>query len=690
MVASDPAAVDVSNGAGGARAVAASAAPKPITVGFISNFVSAKEGDAGTHPLSFTLQLSAPSAIPVVAHYTTDGPMSYDNGTRNVDYVATTGSVTFAPGELTKTVNVDIIGDRDYEPNESFTIVLSAAEGAAIVQAFVEGQRSPTATGYIINDDASSVPTVAFNSAFLTVYEGDSGVQHLITQVQLSAVASAPVTVTYATATHALDAYEPYGVATGDVDYAVIAGTLVFAPGELSKNIAIDIFGDHIVEGDEIFHVDITSVTGANIATMYAEGDRSPSLQVIIHNDDAAHTNVAASGTLAIRGGMVAGQSVTAVNAIVDPDGIGLVTYRWYADGALLATGSGNTFAIDATLLDRSLRVTASYTDLYGSNELVSSAQSPTVIAANHPTEGSISVSGLAVAGNLLSVFNALRDADGAGSFAYRWQASADGLAWSDIGGATGSTLVVAPAQAGQQIRIAASYVDGHGSAESVVSAALGTAAADQLAGTPRHDTILAGGGDDTIAASGGGDSIDGGAGRDTVVYGALLADYDVVRAGAGITVTTHAGERLADTLSNVERLAFADTDIGFDSVAGQAYRIYQAAFNRAPDRAGLGYWISQMDKGASLDAVAAAFAGSIEFKQAYGIAPSNAAIVAAFYQNVLHRAGDAAGMAFWTGVLDTKGSTVGGVLAGFSESVENQVALVGVVSAGVAFTHFA
>ncbi len=53
-------------------------------------------------------------------------------------------------------------------------------------------------------------------------------------------------------------------------------------------------------------------------------------------------------------------------------------------------------------------------------------------------------------------------------------------------------------------------------------------------------------------------------------------------------------------------------------------------------------------------------------------------------YQNILHRSGEAAGAAYWDGLLDSHTLTREQVLLGFSESQENQAALVGVLAHGI------
>ncbi|MGZ8320417.1 MAG: DUF4214 domain-containing protein [Telluria sp.] len=195
--------------------------------------------------------------------------------------------------------------------------------------------------------------------------------------------------------------------------------------------------------------------------------------------------------------------------------------------------------------------------------------------------------------------------------------------------------------------------------------------------------------GNDRLHASAGSNAIDGGAGTDTVVYALPSAGVAITRSGASVIVT-QAGS--SDMLNGVERLAFADKTIAMDidGVGGAAYRLYQAAFNRVPDEAGLGFWIGQMDKGLSLQDVAAAFVGAPEFERLVGPDPDNRALVDNFYHNVLHRYPDAGGYAYWLGILDSGAATPAQLLVAFSESPENQAALVGTIGNGFSFIPFA
>ncbi|SFV09289.1 Ig-like domain-containing protein [Pseudoduganella namucuonensis] len=208
-------------------------------------------------------------------------------------------------------------------------------------------------------------------------------------------------------------------------------------------------------------------------------------------------------------------------------------------------------------------------------------------------------------------------------------------------------------------------------------------------AGAP--EAVKGSSGADLLLGKSGDDLIDGGAGIDTLKYSGASANFSIVRTSSGFSVTDKLGVNGNDNVTNVERLHFTDSSIALDidGVGGQAYRVYQAAFNRSPDLGGLGYWMAQMDQGASLKEVASGFVASAEFKTAYGANPSNAQIVNQLYQNVLHRAGETAGLDYWVGVLDSKAASVAEVLAGFSESAENQAALIGTIGNGFAYTPY-
>ena len=108
------------------------------------------------------------------------------------------------------------------------------------------------------------------------------------------------------------------------------------------------------------------------------------------------------------------------------------------------------------------------------------------------------------------------------------------------------------------------------------------------------------------------------------------------------------------------------------DDVAEQAYRIYKAAFDRTPDKDGLGYWIQELDKGFALHQVTNSFVISQEFQNLYGADLNNEGFITALYNNVLDRDPDQGGLDYWINDMENNGMSRADVLASFSESAEN------------------
>jgi chitinase len=109
--------------------------------------VSISEGNSGTKNAVFTVTLSAPATSTVTVNYATrDGSATAGVASVGGDYTATSGKLTFSAGQTSKAINVAILGDTIYEPDETFFVDLSAAVNATISRA--------TAVGTILNDDS--------------------------------------------------------------------------------------------------------------------------------------------------------------------------------------------------------------------------------------------------------------------------------------------------------------------------------------------------------------------------------------------------------------------------------------------------------------------------------------------------------------------------------------------------------
>jgi urease beta subunit len=221
------------------------------------------EGDEGNTQATFTVTLSAVSGLPVIVDFATAAGTALAAS----DYITTSGELTFNPGETSKTITVQIVGDRFNEATETFTVRLSNATFATILD--------DTATGTITDNDP--LPSLAIGNVTLT--EGDSGTLNAVFTVTLTGSSSTTVTVAYATAD---------GTATAGSDYAATSGTLTFAPGETSKTISVPVNGDQFEELNETFVVNLTSPTQATIGT--AQGTAT-----ITNNDEGPIEGEAAS-----------------------------------------------------------------------------------------------------------------------------------------------------------------------------------------------------------------------------------------------------------------------------------------------------------------------------------------------------------------------------------------------------------
>lgn len=127
---------------------------------FINN-ASVAEGNSGTTAAAFTVSLSNPSFQTITVNYAT----ADNTATAASDYVAASGTLSFAPGQTSLPLNVTINGDTAIEPNESFSVNLSLPTNAS----FADNQGA----GTILDDDAPELATeensqraIAVNSLF--------------------------------------------------------------------------------------------------------------------------------------------------------------------------------------------------------------------------------------------------------------------------------------------------------------------------------------------------------------------------------------------------------------------------------------------------------------------------------------------------------------------------------------------
>jgi Ca2+-binding RTX toxin-like protein len=210
--------------------------------------------------------------------------------------------------------------------------------------------------------------------------------------------------------------------------------------------------------------------------------------------------NISALGWVTVSGAATQGQTLTASNTLVElDDELGTITYFWEssADGSNWNNvATGTTLTLAEGQVDKQIRAMAWYMDGHGWSNGVYSAATATVANVNDAPSGSVAFTGTVAQNATLTATNTLTDVDGLGTISYQWQLSGDGTNWSNL--TAGSTLTLAEAQVGKQVRVVAKYTDGHGTAESVNSPAATVANVNDaptggvaIAGTPTQGQSL-------------------------------------------------------------------------------------------------------------------------------------------------------------------------------------------------------
>jgi len=213
-----------------------------------------------------------------------------------------------------------------------------------------------------------------------------------------------------------------------------------------------------------------------------------------------------------------------------------------------------------------------------------------------------------------------------------------------------------------------------------------GSASNPNQVGTNHNDIFTPGYGKETF---------DGLGGVNKVVLENARTDYVLTLNAAAQVHVAHKINAATDiTTANVQRLQFADTMLALDIAptdnAGSVYMLYKAAFNRAPDASGMGYWLAQKDGGKNIVTdLAQGFVASKEFTDKYGTDPKNASYVDKLYQNVLDRPGESGGVTYWNQELDAGRISKAAVLVQFATLAEGATKVASLIANGIPYTEY-
>jgi hypothetical protein len=217
----------------------------PGTLDFSSSSYTTLEG-AGV--ATITVNRLGASNLKLSVDYATQAALT-NPATATTDYapISPARTLTFNPGELSKTFQVTIADDSAAEDPENVGLVLSNPKNLTAGAAPQIGPNGPAAL--TINDD--DVSTFKFSAPAYSVHEDDPAGHATITVNRVGAT-NIPASVDYATSN---------GTAAAGSDYTAAAGTIDFAAGETTKTFAVDVANDGAAEANET--VNLSLISGA-------------------------------------------------------------------------------------------------------------------------------------------------------------------------------------------------------------------------------------------------------------------------------------------------------------------------------------------------------------------------------------------------------------------------------------------
>ena len=309
---------------------------------FAINDQTVNEGNpSGTTTMTFTVTKTGTTAVSSTVAYTTTPGTAIGGAAcgAGVDYMSTSGTLTFAAGTTTQTIAVTVCRDLVFEANETFTVDLSAPSNATI--------NDGSGLGTINNDDTA--PTLSIND--VTVAEGNSGTTSLVFTVTQNAASGVATTVNFTTTPGTAAAGS---TCPGAFDYETKAGTATVPAGSTSTTISVNVCGDTLFEANEAFSVTLTVPVNATISDGTGTGtitndDTAPTLSI----DDVSAAEGSPTGTttftFTVSQSAVSGLATTATfttaagTATAGSSCTGSVDYVTTSGTATIAAGSTST-----------------------------------------------------------------------------------------------------------------------------------------------------------------------------------------------------------------------------------------------------------------------------------------------------------------------------------------------------------
>ena len=219
----------------------------PVNYDFTTSTYTTTEGDTTATTQVVTITRDDSSSAEDVDVILTNG-----TATEGDDFTAGPVTVSFAAGESTKSVEIEILGETLVEGDETINLSLANFSGSGQV-----GTTTPTSELTLTNDDSA-----VLSIANATVMETNSGTTQLVFNVSLSNPVSVDVSFDYTTVD---------GTAIAGQDYTATSGTLTIPAGQTSASISVDVSGDEIVELDEAFTLEPSNLQAGGLLVAAAQ-----------------------------------------------------------------------------------------------------------------------------------------------------------------------------------------------------------------------------------------------------------------------------------------------------------------------------------------------------------------------------------------------------------------------------------
>ncbi|MBL1211091.1 Calx-beta domain-containing protein, partial [Geminocystis sp. GBBB08] len=480
------------------------------------------EGNSGTKAFTFTITRSVNTTDANNVNWAvTSSGANPANGADFVGGVLPTGTVSFASGETSKVITVNVQGDTTVEPDENFTVTLSnATNGATITTA--------TAIGTIQNDDVSANLAIAPTNADQT--EGNSGTKAFTFTVTRSGTTTGANNVNWAVTGSGTNPANATDFAGGILP----TGTVSFASGETSKVITVNVQGDTTVEPNENFTLTLSNATnGATITTPTAIGT--------IQNDDIPQIIISPSQTIVE--GLTSPQNLTYTVTLSQVSSQTVTVQYATANGTAIAgsdyTATSGTLTFSPGQISKTITIPIL-------NDSVNEFDENFNLTLSNPSNANLSNSSVTI-----TVTDTL---------------------FTDV-------TTTLPANVENLILTGTTAINGTGNA--LNNLITGNTGNNNLSGGDGNDTLLGGDGNDTLTGGVGNDSLTGGANNDFALYVGTFSQYQVTGSNGVYTITDLLSNRDGiDSLFDVENLIFSDRTILITDAVNPTTNLAIAATN--------------------------------------------------------------------------------------------------------------